>query len=323
MIFPKAELSKNVIHKYTTMTSDISMENSVGFFDSNRAVQDFFVGLFEILFDYKNLEELDKLHDTTSFPAVDIADDSEGVAIQVTSRNDREKISRTIETFMKYNMQTEYQRLIICILGNKSDYAPWDLGGVFTFNQEADIWDTAYIVQRIDDLSYEKLELADKYFEKYLSLISVNRLYDQDIASAIDILDRDLHLIMEKVINAYAQVKIPSRKEGFIEEKNRLNGLTWDEFKSIQGHLMHNQKVTMFLSNPVNTASQLKYLTLAGSINNFYSVNKEMFPTIDTLLRHLFKSINTYDDEIDSRKIKILLHNMYFNCDIGDNPSEA
>ena len=37
--------------------------------------------------------------------------------------------------------------------------------------------------------------------------------------------------------------------------------------------------------------------------------------------QNVFKRLNIYEDEgiaLDM-KLKILLHNMYFNCDIGDN----
>jgi hypothetical protein len=41
--------------------------------------------------------------------------------------------------------------------------------------------------------------------------------------------------------------------------------------------------------------------------------------TIEAL--NVFGKLNNYDDGVNNQKIKIILHSMYFNCDIGTNPT--
>lgn len=319
MRYNKSECLKEVINLYGTMVSNISLQNSVGFFDSNRAVQDFFTGLLELSHGYTSLNDLDITHDTTSFPAVDIGTTDQGIAIQITSRNDREKLTDTLSIFTKNNLHSMYPRLIFIILGNKKNYDSFDEYETLEFKPAEDIIDTDDYVKHLRTLTLEQLDAIKKYFEKYLAAIAVNRLYDVDIASAIEILKRDLPKIIDEVNNTVLQGRIPNRNPDFIEHKNKLNNLDWDTFKTIQGHLQHNKKIVTFLSDPINEQAQSDYLHAAASINNYYFKSSETVGTIDDLMRHIFSAVNTYDD-VDSRKVKVLLHNMYFNCDIGHNP---
>lgn len=321
MPYTKSECLKEVINLYGTMVSNISLENSVGFFDSNRAVQDFFTGLLEISHGFTNLVDLDITHDTTSFPAVDIGTTDQGVAIQITSRNDREKLTNTLTVFTNNNLESMYPRLLFIILGNKKVYDSFNKYGDLDFKPDEDIIDTTDYIRHVRTLTLEQLEGIKKYFEKYLAAIAVNRLYDEDIASAIQILKRDLPKIIAEVNDTVLQGRIPNRNADFIEQKNELNNLDWDTFKTIQGHLQHNKKIVAFLSDPINEQPQNDYLQAAASINNYYLRNSETVGTIDDLMRYIFSAVNTYDDDVDSRKVKVLLHNMYFNCDIGHNPS--
>lgn len=323
MPLTKPEVQKDIINTLTTMTSGVANENAVGFFDSNRAAQDFFVGLFDLMFGYKNLDDLDIAHDTTSFPAVDIGDSTEGIAIQITSRTDREKITHTLETFIKNGLQETYPRLIICMLGTKENYRDgYELGEVLDFDLDRDVWDIPYLCSEIMKIDLEILKRIQAYFTKYLKSISVNRLFDQDIAESIELLERDVYKIIDKLTLQYSQLKIANRAMDFIEKKNNLNGMTWDMFKVIQGHLTHNQKITAFLSNPNNEELSARYLTLTNTLQSYYTVRRDVYIDIEMFMKYIFGVVDTYETDIDSNKIKIILHNMYFNCDLGDNPSE-
>lgn len=268
------------------------------------------------------MEDLDITHDTTSFPAVDIADLNAGVAIQITTRNDREKITDTLRIFTDSGLEVSYPRLIIFILGNKKMYDSFTSYGGLDFSEEHDVIDTPQFISELRKLNLEQLQAVDKYFEKYLSLISVNQLYDADILKALTILERDLPALLKIVDDKYAQSRIPNRESDFMDKKNQLNSLSWDEFRSILGHLQHNVKVVSFLSNPINEHALKLYLKLTSSIQGHYVANLQDLGSIDTLMRLLFKAVDTYDDDFDSRKVQIVLHNMYFNCDIGKNPNE-
>ncbi len=323
MIYSIEEAQKDVIWTLATMTAGIEYENGVGFFDSNRTAQEFFVGFFAIMFKYRELVELDIKHDTTSFPAIDIGDSRVGIGIQVTSRNDKDKIVETVDKYIKNNLHLTYPRLVILILGKKLDYRNTiDVSNVFDFNIERDVWDMPYICKEIKKLDIDDLKLIKAYLTNFLRSTERNVLYDQDIADGINILRENVYKVLEKVDKGFTQLRLPNREDGFIGEKNTLNNLTWDDFNIIQGHLLHNEKFTNFLINPNNEQITVEYLELAKTLQKHYTSNKSEYENIDVFMRNIFKSLDTYDSNLDTNKIKIILHNMYFNCDIGDNPVE-
>ncbi|MDD4111400.1 MAG: hypothetical protein PHS54_07700, partial [Clostridia bacterium] len=77
-----------------------------------------------------------------------------------------------------------------------------------------------------------------------------------------------------------------------------------------------------FLSNPINSDYQKKYFTITEAFQKNYSENPDHFKNIGELFGFVFDEVINYDNrnEIDDRKLLIILHNMYFNCDIGNNP---
>lgn len=322
MRLKKPELEKEIISTLSTMVFNINGENSVGFFDSNRAVQEFFTQFFSIIYGYDKLVDLDIVHDTASFPAVDIGDEVNGIAFQVTSTTTKAKVSHTLEVFLKKNMHLTYPKLVICMLGEVDDFKDdFDLGGIIEFNKADNIWDIPYLRKEIPKCSLDQLIELDEYFDKYLRSTSANRLIDADIRDAVDILTKNIYSVIDKLEADYSQLRIPNRSTKFIEAKNQLNGLDWDSFKVIQGHLMHNEKITHFLSSPINEDITAEYLALTVTLQDYYAKNRHQYEDIDNFMRYVFSILDTYDSELDSNKIKIIIHTMYFNCDIGDNPS--
>lgn len=322
MRLTKPELEKQIISTLSTMVFNISGDNSVGFFDSNHAVQEFFAKFFSIIYGYDGLVDLDIVHDTTSFPAVDIGDQARGIAFQITSTTTKEKVSNTLEVFLKKNMHLTYPKLIICMLGKVDSFNDdFDLGGIIEFSKADNIWDIPYLTKEIPKCSLEQLQELNEYFDKYLRTTSANRLIDADIRDAVDILTKNVYSVIEKLDADYNQLRIPNRSTKFIEAKNQLNGLSWDDFKVIQGHLMHNEKITHFLSSPINEDVTAEYLSLTVTLQDFYTKNRSKYQNIDDFMRYVFNILDTYNSELDSNKIKIIIHTMYFNCDIGDNPS--
>jgi len=110
----------------------------------------------------------------------------------------------------------------------------------------------------------------------------------------------------------------------FIEKKNEVNDLSWNFFKEkIRGHVKYNKEIFEFLSDPINRVLQKDYLDTSQAIQNFYKDPSNGFDSFEEVFGEVFRKLNTYDDEVPglNTKLKILLHNMYFNCDIGDNPA--
>ena len=86
--------------------------------DINNLSENVLIPLFAEVFGYVNLKNLNQT-ERANYPAIDLGDEKERVAIQVTSESDSEKIKGTLEKFVQYRLYEKYDRLIIYILTEK------------------------------------------------------------------------------------------------------------------------------------------------------------------------------------------------------------
>jgi len=297
----------------------------MGLYDQNRLAQDFFAKLFKLVYGYKNLQELDKLNEITNYPAIDLGDPDAKVAIQITSQNDGSKITKTIEKFIEHKLYESYDHLIIFIIGDKQAAyrAKFDTKSKFAFDREKDIWDDKHLAKAIDKISeIQTLEEIEKLLSENLSEYAFpERLFDDDIEKCIWALAHDVGEILEENPSARP---LPNRNDDFIERKNALNHLSWDFYKDkIRGHLPYNAKIDEFLRNPINIKHQQCYLTVTNSIQKEYEQHRDQYTSFEDVFKKVFNNLpRDYENGINETKVKILLHNMYFNCDIGDNPND-
>ena len=97
MSYKKEEIINKIAENLAFSSGSTALKNVIGLFDSNRFAQDFFVGLFKIVFEYNNLEELDKLNSVVNYPAIDLGDKTAKIAFQITTKKDSEKVKDTIK----------------------------------------------------------------------------------------------------------------------------------------------------------------------------------------------------------------------------------
>ena len=65
-------------------------------------------------FDYE-LKNMNRIRD--NFPAIDLGDEDEELAVQVTSTGDAGKVKQTLKRFYDHNLNVGYSRLIVLIAG--------------------------------------------------------------------------------------------------------------------------------------------------------------------------------------------------------------
>lgn len=319
----KEKTIKAIADNLAFYSKGISLKNNIGFFDGNRSAQDIFAEFFKLAFGYENLKELDKLNDVVNYPAIDLGDETAKIAFQITTKKDSGKVEDTIKKFIKYKLYEKYDRLIIFIIGEKqSSYINFNTQSKFIFDKEKDIWDDNFLIKEIDKLDIAKLEEIQKFLEENLVEFKFpENLFPSDIKNCIKILKRDFgnSTTLKTKLNIYRG------DDNFIKDvKNPANNLSWGFFKEkIRGHLQYNQEILEFLSNPINKEIQKDYLEVSQEIQDFYKDTKNDFTSFENVFSAIFRKLNTYDDNISgiNMKLKILLHNMYFNCDIGDNPN--
>jgi len=157
--------AKDIADQLNTLAAMVKTHSRAGLGDANHIAETIIEILFNKLFGW-NLVNLNT--EQTSYPAVDLADDNQRVAIQVTCQDDPSKIKKTIINAGKYNLADKYNRLIIFfLLPKKPNYE---------FSQPSnglkiEVWDIADLLKIMLELDLTVLERASRTLAKEMGLL--------------------------------------------------------------------------------------------------------------------------------------------------------
>lgn len=156
------------------------------------------------------------------------------------------------------------------------------------------------IVQRF---GLHKFNMPDRFYEKDI----------QDVILLFDEANDSLHTnsvhISHDLLNLDKQ------------EKNLLNNLSDEYFQFILDQsLSYFMEIENFLKDPKNKKYNLKYRNTVSDLQAFIIQNRDKFSTFMDVIEHIVKCIVDVEREdiLERRSlVRIFVHFMYFNCDIG------
>lgn len=119
-MFAVAEAFQEVIVRLSVLRYTVTAYTRRGKNDIATDAENFFAGLLNRIFGWKLLNL--NVEERKNYPAIDLGDKHSRVAVQVTAENSFDKIRTTVNTFYEYNLNEEYNLLIILILSRKPDY---------------------------------------------------------------------------------------------------------------------------------------------------------------------------------------------------------
>ena len=184
------DIDNEIVRLLTLFVTEIKGFGAMARTDLNRVAQDILVPLFTEVYGYRGLRNLDA-GTAGNFPAVDLADDEAGVAIQVTATASIEKIKHTLDQFLQDRSQFDpplrekYPTLIVYILTEKQrSYSREAIdavtGGRFSFNPTRHIWDFKDVLTAIGALPLERkaavLELLTAHIGPTLASLATTGL---------------------------------------------------------------------------------------------------------------------------------------------------
>ncbi|MDB5122765.1 MAG: hypothetical protein JWP94_894 [Mucilaginibacter sp.] len=169
------------INKITTYAARFVLEvegfNATNQYHINIHAESFLIPVLNETFGIK-LENLNSTQ-KRNYPAIDLADFENRVAFQITSTADFEKITRTIDTFFKYNLDEQFDILYIYIITHKKEkYNKSKLTELipegFTFDINEHILDKDNLLKKINGISSTpKLHAIAKIFEHEFSDVQI------------------------------------------------------------------------------------------------------------------------------------------------------
>lgn len=180
---------KNIVENLALLSREVSILNAVNLYDINIIAEDFFPGLLNLIYGY---ELQNANHFEKNAPAIDLIDQKNRIAVQVTSDNSSAKIRHTIEEFNKNQAYNLYDRLVVLILTQKKNYSTnFDTQGRFSFDKASDIWDVEKLIKDIRKLETEQVKSISEYLSEELCnrYYSVRETQAGEVDTIIDLIE--------------------------------------------------------------------------------------------------------------------------------------
>ncbi len=181
-----------------------------------------------------------------------------------------------------------------------------------------DIFDTeTKIENRV--IGLEQIELWLMEHSSIAKKLNLNKLL---LPLSFD--ENDLRLI----VNSFSKLdtkkgdlsKIPEKRD--IENKNKLNALSKEYFDNvIKKNLIYFEQIREFLKDSINKEYLDKYENTIDDINAKIIVHRADFEKFEMIIEFLYDFIIENNTELKNKRrlVRLFLHYMYYNCDIGIN----
>ncbi|WP_157530938.1 SMEK domain-containing protein [Hymenobacter norwichensis] len=151
---------KKIVNELARWEAQISNLNSLNLYDANIFSEHTICVLLNTIYNYKlhNVNIVQK-----NFPAIDLGDQFNRVAFQVTSTKATKKIQNTVESFIAKGLAKDYDQLFVLILGRKQkSYPVFDTKQLLEFNNSRHIIDFHDLLNHISSLPTPKIEEIGK-----------------------------------------------------------------------------------------------------------------------------------------------------------------
>ena len=147
---------KRIANELARWETQISNLNSMNLYDANIFSEYTICLLLNTAYSY-NLHNINIVQ--KNFPAIDLGDNFNRVAFQVTSTKATKKIQNTVESFIAKGLYKDYDQLFVLILGKKQkNYPAFDTKGQIDFTSDRHIIDFHGLLNYISSLPTPKIE---------------------------------------------------------------------------------------------------------------------------------------------------------------------
>jgi hypothetical protein len=264
------QLFDNINEKIAILKNEINQAGKLGILNIHKQCENLVKHLLNLTYGYAliNLNE-----PVTNFPGIDIGDEINGVAYQVTSERTSTKVDETLEKVIRFQHYIKFPSVKVFMLTTKqgSYTLNTDLKGLLTFDPNTDIQDFDDWLKSTQHLSTDKLQSIKSFLDTELSY-TIHKLKGEEIAANIKsqtLLDTGSSL-QETGMNYFQHVVIRIRLLGKSFSTPTL-------YQKMNKFYEGNKKNNLPLFNNVylqkQTAQQMDYREKLnnGNVVNYYS----------------------------------------------------
>lgn len=157
MVFKQEDIFKSIALKLCYVELYVLHVCDCNLYDANVVAEDFYAGLFSIIYDRK-FHNINTEHKNAK--GIDIGDDKNDMAIQITAQNTKYKITKSYAKYLDSQYSKRYKTFKIFII------TPETLA--YT-SENYEVFNTSILLNKIKNLT-DKYEKIDKYLNKHLKL---------------------------------------------------------------------------------------------------------------------------------------------------------
>lgn len=306
---------KQINFSLALLRTVIEQLNKINLTDYNIIAENFYRDLLKFYgFELKNLNEKKQNADS-----IDLVDEENKIAIQVTSRNDAKKIHDTIKGFNKPEYD-EYKHLIMLLIGKpkliyKADFTQKNL---FVFDKKEDIVDIDDIIKKFSSYPAKQLEPIVDFLESEIDIkINTKNTKSNEVITIIKMIEYLSDDKNYKKADINEKSDPDSKRLRFIDHFDFLmtrydrlisiyTGALFEAKSDIDG--VRVNKINVYLQN-------LSDDYLAKHSNN----PKE---ALNELVKYFEKEISSSNTDYDKLAIEFYLLDELINCNVFPNPKE-
>ena len=144
-------LVKNIQRRMAFYVSNLEISTDRDYFDDHKEAEYFFRKPLSLLFD-ADVTNVNDEH--RNFPGIDLADRKKRISFQITSTNKKQKVQHTLDEFLGNNLDKDFDRVIVLIVGTKTPprCAKLTFKRSFDFEVKRDVWNIPRLIQEFEAL---------------------------------------------------------------------------------------------------------------------------------------------------------------------------
>jgi len=199
----RQDYQQSIIKSLTWLTSQVSVNNKLNLTDINVHSENFYRDLLNLAFGY-NLININIIDPNAA--AIDLGDEGNKFAIQVTSTSALAKTRRTVTKFIEKGLYEKYDRLVILNITAKTAHTATTVGDdTYILNTKDDIWDVGDLAVMINNLDLTKIQEINNFLNQQLHM------------KPSESLPRNVETIL-RLIELISDEEHPAAGEGFLDE---------------------------------------------------------------------------------------------------------
>ncbi|HEY4259011.1 MAG TPA: SMEK domain-containing protein [Schlesneria sp.] len=168
MLLSRENAIKTITAGISWIATEVQLRGAIHLFDANIILEQVFRCLLNEMYD---LDLVVTENIQPNFPAIDLGDEINKRAFQVTAESTSAKIQATLNSYAGRNLTSQYGKLQVIVIGERQrTYKKLQIPSGLDFTWEDDIIDTKCLIQTLNSLETEKLQRLTRVIQQELNL---------------------------------------------------------------------------------------------------------------------------------------------------------